>query len=105
PPVVLPAATPPPTRAEQLAAELRWIDGAEAKLRADDPATALRMLDRHAAQFPTGLLAPDRRLARAHALCKLGRDDEARAEVKACVSRNPELARHPRARAGCSGAG
>ena len=99
------APEPPLTPAEQLAAELRWIDGAEARLRADDPASALRMLDQHASKFPAGLLAPERRLARAHALCKLGRDDEARAEVRACVSRNPDLAKHPRARAGCSGAG
>lgn len=64
---------PAPKAGATLAAELRLIQAA----RAAPPAQALELLDRHAAEFPTGELKLERVALQAVALCELGRLDEA----------------------------
>ncbi len=60
-----------------LEAETALLEQARAKLAAGDPDGTLRVLDQHAAQFPTGLLAAERKTTRVKALCKAGRKADA----------------------------
>ena len=62
-----------------LAAETRLLERARSALRAGDPGKALHLLDRYDGQFPTGLLADEARSSRIRALCRLEREQEARA--------------------------
>ncbi len=88
------APTPAPPRAavappvEPAPAEL--IADAEAALAADDAARALELLERHAERAPIGPEAEHRMALRVLALCKLGREAQARAEANAFRSGHPE---------------
>lgn len=64
-----------------LEAETALLEQARAELRASDPAAALRLLDRHADEFPAGLLATERKTTRVKALCKQGRRSDAEREA------------------------
>ncbi len=67
--------------ASTLAAETDLLEQARAELHGADPAAALRLLDRHAAEFPRGLLANERRTTRVRALCQQGRRADAEREA------------------------
>ncbi|MEZ4451401.1 MAG: hypothetical protein R3B09_18115 [Nannocystaceae bacterium] len=84
--------------APDLAAEMALIADAEAALRRGAAAEALRILDRHARNFPQGQLEPEREASRVSALCAQGRDDEARAAAGRFLARWPasHLARRVR---------
>lgn len=65
---------------DSLDEETRLLTAAHAELSRGNAEAALQLLDTHAARFPKGILAPERRAARAMALCKLGRTEEGRKE-------------------------
>jgi hypothetical protein len=98
PPQTAPAPGPvrrsPPTTREStptaaVAEEARLVRQARDSLRSGDAAAALRLLDEHARRFPDGVLAEERSAERVSALCKLGRDDEAREEGARFLRANP----------------
>lgn len=69
--------------ADSLQEETRLIAAAHAALSRGDAASALTILDEHARRFPRGALAPERKAARAMALCKAGRASEGQNEANA----------------------
>lgn len=71
------------------AAEVAALRRAQAEL-SRAPADALAHLADHAATYPDSSFAAERDVARATALCKLGRDDEARALAAAFEERRPD---------------
>lgn len=73
-----PAARPAEDR---LAQEVALLARATSSLHAGQPADAMRVLDEYQRRFPKGLLTEERRAARAQALCSLGRESEAQAEL------------------------
>jgi hypothetical protein len=96
------SASPPPSEApaatvrskqDRLAREVALLSSATKSLNAGRPAEALKVLDEHQRKFPGGLLAEERRAARAQALCSLGRVAEARSELARLAPRSPAAAR------------
>ena len=102
-----PAAPPTPARsaanprAGTLDEETRLVRGADAALRAGDPALALALLDDHARSFPNGVLAEERAAERVLALCAGGRAADARAAADAFLRERPGSALAPRVRSAC----
>lgn len=78
---------------DQLALEVALLSRATSALRAGRSAEALKVLDEHKRQFPTGFLAVDRRAARAQALCSLKRVTEGRAELARLEPESPAAER------------
>lgn len=74
-----PAATAEPV--DSLQDEAKLLAAAHAELSRGNAGAALAILDQHAARYPRGTLAPERRATRAMALCKAGRTDEGRREL------------------------
>jgi hypothetical protein len=66
---------------DRLAQEVALLARATSGLHAGRPADALKVLDEYQRRFPKGLLTEERRAARAQALCSLGRQSEAQAEL------------------------
>ena len=66
---------------DRLAQEVALLARATSSLHANRPADALKVLDEYQHRFPKGLLTEERRAARAQALCALGRQSEAKAEL------------------------
>ncbi|HYQ29855.1 MAG TPA: hypothetical protein VER04_21650 [Polyangiaceae bacterium] len=66
---------------DRLAQEVALLARATSSLHANRPAEALKVLDEYQRRFPKGLLTEERRAARAQALCALGRQSEAQAEL------------------------
>ena len=66
---------------DRLAQEVALLARATSSLHAGQPADAMRVLDEYQRRFPKGLLTEERRAARAQALCSLGRESEAQAEL------------------------
>lgn len=87
--------------ADTLRAERALLTAARAALDADDPAAALAALDRHAARFPTGILAEERTATRVRALCAAGRRADADAARDAFLARWPRSVHEARVRAAC----
>jgi hypothetical protein len=91
---------PSVVNAETLAEETRLLRDADQALRAGNAARALGLLDEHAAQFPRGVLAPERSAERLIARCKLG---QAGAKVaQAYLSAHANSAFAARIRDACS---
>lgn len=91
PPAPRPSAPEPaaiPSK-NDLAEETRLLGEAQAALGAGRPTDALAALDAHAAQFPQGALALERRALRAMALCASGRATEGRSEAQVIEARMP----------------
>lgn len=96
------AAPRPATRRDRLAQEVAILSRAARQLSGGNAAAALKALDEHRRQFPAGVLAEERRAARAQALCALGRFSEAESELsRLSQPRSPSAAR---ARAVCRNA-
>lgn len=77
---------PTPDSRDSLARELALLDAAR---EASSPRAALASLDRHAREFPGGMLTPERDALRAIALCELDRVDEARTITLAWLAEHP----------------
>jgi hypothetical protein len=89
-------------RTASLARERQLIAAANRALRDGDAAGALRLLDRHAADFDDGVLVQERATARVLALCELGRVEAARAEAASLLARWPRSPHAARIRASCA---
>jgi hypothetical protein len=72
---IAPVIAPP---ADPLDRELELLDEADRALARGDASGALRTLETHAREHPTGALAAEREVRRVLALCAAGRTDEAR---------------------------
>lgn len=70
-------------------AEIRLIRRAQAALSAGNASKARALLDRHAREFPSGLLVEERKVAHAQAQCELGKTEAARREIKAFLRDHP----------------
>ena len=71
----------PALNADTLSEETRLLRDADQALRAGNAQRALTLLDAHAAQFPHGVLAPERGAERMIARCQLGQVDAASASA------------------------
>jgi hypothetical protein len=99
PPVVTPA--PEPSVEPSIdAAEVAALRRAQAEL-SRAPADALAHLVEHASTYPSSSFAAERDVARATALCKLGRVDDARALAVEFEARRPDSPLLPRMRRIC----
>ena len=103
-----PQAEPAPKRspaasrsADNLAQEVAILSRASAELRAGRPAAALKALDEHQREFPSGVLAQERTAARIQALCALGRTKEAQPELARLSRTSPNSPHVARARKAC----
>ncbi|HTU60672.1 MAG TPA: hypothetical protein VMF89_19605 [Polyangiales bacterium] len=70
-----------PNAEDRLAIEVELLSHATRALRAGNANAALEALDQHQRRFPKGKLRQERRIAKARALCALGRVEEGRAEL------------------------
>jgi RNA polymerase sigma-70 factor (ECF subfamily) len=82
---------PEPTPTEALADEIAAIDRARALIETD-PAAALAELDRYDARFVNGTMRSEAAGVRVAALCKAGRDDQAREAATAAGLAQPRCA-------------
>ena len=101
-PAKAPANTPKEHTQDQVKAEMALLGRAQGALQAGDPARALRLLRRHAKDFPKGYLVEERVLQRAVALCKLGRPEDARAAVRKFLRKYPSSPMASHARSICN---
>ncbi|MEI9938677.1 MAG: hypothetical protein WDO69_15775 [Pseudomonadota bacterium] len=90
-----------PSSHDSLAEEVALLSRAETDLHAGRPAKALRVLAEHQRRFPRGALAEERTAARIQALCALGRNDEANAQLTQLLHISPNSAHAARARQAC----
>jgi len=93
-----------PRSRDGLGEEVALLSRAETELHAGRPAKALLALAEHQRKFPRGALAEERTAARIQALCALGRNDEANAQLKQLLHISPNSAHEERARQACRGA-
>lgn len=90
PPQNMPSVKTAPSNAQdRLAVEVELLSRATRALRAGDASAALDALEQHQHRFPKGKLRLERRLAKARALCTLGRVQEGRAELADLPSQSP----------------
>jgi TolA-binding protein len=99
-----PRATAPRRPKDHLAQEVALLSRATSALRAGRAADALKTLNEHQRQFPRGMLAQERRGARAQALCALGRRQEAQADLATLARTAPQSPQAARARQACEAA-
>jgi hypothetical protein len=90
-----------PRARDGLAEEVALLSRAETELRAGRPAKALLALGEHQRKFPRGALAEERTAARIQALCALGRNEEANAQLRQLQHISPNSAHEQRARQAC----
>ncbi len=98
------ADSPPavPARAQsRLAEEVAILSRATSALRGGRAIEALATLEEHQRKFPGGVLAQERRSARAQALCSLGRMAEANAELNRLSKSSPQSPSTLRAKQYC----
>lgn len=98
------AVTAAATKEEErgLAAEMAWLREARAAIDGGDPEAALRALAGHAQEFKnSGQMLEDRERLRIEALCRLGRGEEARAEIAAFLREHPGSTHAARVRGLC----
>jgi len=84
-----------------LAEEVALLSRAETELHAGRAAKALLVLAEHQRKFPRGALAEERTAARIQALCALGRNEEANAQLRQLLHISPNSAHEERARQAC----
>ncbi|HEY0469564.1 MAG TPA: hypothetical protein VGC79_35485 [Polyangiaceae bacterium] len=90
-----------PRSGDGLAEEVALLSRAETELHAGRPAKALLALAEHQRKFPRGTLAEERTAARIQALCALGRNEEANAQLRQLAHISPNSAHEERARQAC----
>lgn len=106
-PTPAPAPTPrvaaprPAEPNDALATESMLVAAAEAQLRAGHASEALSLFDRYLREHPSGALRHESLAGRIAALCRLGRTDQARAELDRFATRFPRSPSLPRLRAAC----
>jgi hypothetical protein len=93
--------TPPSLAPSRIDAEVLFLRDAHSALLSGDPARALSLLQRHASEFPQGVLAAERDAERIVALCAVGRGDESRAEADRFLHDHPRSPLAPRVRTAC----
>ncbi|MGH1345603.1 MAG: hypothetical protein ACRBN8_28825 [Nannocystales bacterium] len=89
------------TERDGLRAEMALVETARQRLRAGQPAEALKAVQQHAVRFPRGQMIEDRRVLRVEALCALGKASQANAEVRMFAEAFPRSAHTTRLRALC----
>lgn len=92
-----PAKTAPSNSQDRLALEVSLLSRATRALRAGRADEALRTLEEHQHKFPKGALSQERRIAKAQALCSLGRVLEGRAELERLPKNSPATVRAEKA--------
>jgi hypothetical protein len=85
-------ASPAARRPNALAQEVQLLSRATSDLKAGRPQDALRAIAAHQRRFPAGIMAQERRAAKAQALCLVGRLREGRAELTQLPSNSPAAA-------------
>ena len=98
-----PVDPPPPPRTSTLAEESRLLRAAHTALASGDGDGALRLLDEHAARFPASVLEPERSTERVLALCRAGREAEARGAARQFLVAHPSGPLAVRVRSSCGG--
>jgi hypothetical protein len=89
-----------PSADDSIVAETALLRDADRDLRAERPRDALALLDRHRAQFPRGVLAPERDAATLIARCELG--TEARRDVDSFLATHVGSPLAARVRVACA---
>jgi hypothetical protein len=89
--------------ASSLEEEATLLRAAQEALLANDPARALRLLDEHAARFPSSVLEPERSAERVFALCAEQKTDAAHVAAGTFLSAHPTGPLASRVRASCGG--
>jgi hypothetical protein len=84
---------------DRLALEVQLLSRATSALRSGNFETALQALEEHQQNFPQGALQQERKIAKAQALCSLGRIQEGQAQLQNLPPNTPATAR---ARMSCS---
>lgn len=87
--------------AAQISLEVALLSRAQAELSRGRAQPALEALNEHARRFPRGALTEERMATRARALCALGRNAEAQAELQRVERLNRSSAYLARAREAC----
>lgn len=88
----------PPTA---LSEEVALLRRAQRSMNSGDPGAALRSLEEHARRFPSGHMEEEREAARVVALCRAGRETEARAIASRFLAERPASPLAARVRAAC----
>lgn len=107
-PAKLPAARPAPSPAKKirrsgtLDAEVALLAETNAALQSKEPSLALALVDRHAREFPRGVLGPEFEAQRVLALAALGRSAEACALAARFLSAYPSSPLAPEVRSSCN---
>jgi hypothetical protein len=83
-------AAPLSDRPTSLAREIALLDESRATLGRGDAAGALKLLDRHAQEFPRGSLGPEAVVVRIEALLRLGDEHSARAIANQFATEHPD---------------
>ncbi|HYP89088.1 MAG TPA: hypothetical protein VEQ59_13070 [Polyangiaceae bacterium] len=83
-------------RRDRLSAEVALLSRATSALGAGRAGEALKVLNQHQREFPSGVLSEERRAAKAQALCSLGRVSEGRTELARLIPQSPAAARAKR---------
>jgi hypothetical protein len=91
-------ATTPLEDADQLAEQVRWVDGARTAVAAGQGAEALRLLDGYDQRYRSRGFAPESLYLRMRALVSLGRREEARAVASRLLRSYPATPQAARAR-------
>jgi len=84
-----------------LAEEVALLSRAETELHAGRPSQALVAIAEHQRKFPRGSLAEERTAAKIQALCALGRNEEANAQLRQLLHISPKSALEERSRQAC----
>jgi hypothetical protein len=99
----MPSEAAPEASASALAAEAALMQRAQTALAAEQADAALVLLEQHAREYPTGVLAPERAALRVVALCAAGREVEGRAEAASFLRAHAGSVLAGRVRGACTG--
>jgi hypothetical protein len=89
-PTSLPPKEPAPSERSALAEETDLLGRIKAALGRDEADEALKLIADHARRFPRGVFASERSVAKARALCALGRRAEAREVAQRFIDAHPQ---------------
>jgi len=95
----------PAHHSSALDAEMRWVRGADAALRAGNVGAAVELLNRHAREFPHGALREEREGLRVVAACQRGASADVQRAASAFLQAAPHSLMAGRVRAACQNLG